>query len=497
MDISLAGPMSGIEAAAIIRERYDLPILYLTANSDRATMENALNTGPIGYVLKPFERRELEVAVEMALYRTHMEKELEAALRQTELERAKSEALVACIGVGVCVVDTDFIILYQNPLHRELTGGDKKGTRCFESIRNRNDICEECPLGRSFETGRVETVERVYHRVDRTLYLEVTTSPIIDSEGTITAGVELVKDITERKQMEMSLTENEERYRKLVEFTPAGIITLDEGMIEFVNPSGINLFGATGLADLAGKPLLDFIHGDNRELFTEQFRSAAAGEPQTAEGTILRKDGATLEMEASFVQFASHGKKLVQVIIHDISERKRTELVIRQMAYYDPLTGLPNRRLFDDRLNLALAQARRFGRQFAILFIDLDNFKLINDRLGHTVGDDLLKEVAQRLRDCCRRENETVARFGGDEFIILLPELRDISEIEGIIAKLFGEFCEAFAVGEHTLSTNLSLGVSLYPHDGDDAKTLVMHADTALYRAKEEGRNTWRYYHDL
>ena len=497
MDIALAGPMSGIEAATVIKERYALPVLYLTANSDRATVENALITSPIGYVLKPFEKRELEVAIEMALYRSRMEKELEAALRLAELERAKSEAIIACIGMGLCVLDTNFTILYQNPRHRELSGGDKTGTRCFESIGNRTELCEECTLVRSFETSQVKTAERAYPVDGRTLLVEVTTSPVTNSEGTIIAGVELVKDITERKQMELALADSEERYRKLVEYTPDGIVTLNDGVIEFVNPAGIYLLGASCLDDLAGTAFLDFIHPDDRELIAEQLLSSESGQQRGAEGMILRLDGHAIDVEASFVRFASRSKNLVQGIIHNISERKRTEQVIRQMAYYDSLTGLPNRRLFDDRLTIVLAQARRFVRQFAILFIDLDNFKLVNDRLGHVVGDDLLKGVAQRLRDCCRRETETVARFGGDEFIILQPEIQNPDEVAELVAKLFREFSENFTIGEHILSTNLSIGVSFYPLDGDDAKALVMHADTALYRAKEEGRNTCRYYHAL
>ena len=268
-------------------------------------------------------------------------------------------------------------------------------------------------------------------------FLDVTASPILGHEGTIVAGVELVKDITERKQMERALAESEERYRKLVEYTPTGIVTVDDGVIGFVNPAGISLFGASGLDDLTGRPLLDFIHPDGKELFTERLFSADAEPQQIVAGKLLRSDGHDIDIEASFAQFVSGGRNLVQVIINNISERTRTEQIIRQMAYYDSLTGLPNRRLFDDRLHLALTQARRFGRQVAILFIDLDNFKNINDRLGHTVGDELLREVAKRLRNCCLRESETVARFGGDEFIILLPEIAGIDEVEGLVRKIF------------------------------------------------------------
>jgi len=192
----------------------------------------------------------------------------------------------------------------------------------------------------------------------------------------------------------------------------------------------------------------------------------------------------------------SGDRNLVQVIINNISERTRTEQIIRQMAYYDSLTSLPNRRLFDDHLHLALTQARRFGRQVAILFIDLDNFKKINDRLGHTVGDELLREVAQRLRNCCLRESETVARFGGDEFIILLPEITNIDEVEGLVRKIFRAFQNNFTIQDKPLLTNLSIGISIFPLDGEDSQTLVIHADYALYRAKAEGRNTHRFYNE-
>ena len=495
MDIALAGKMDGIEAAAVIRERYGLPVLFLTANSDLATVEKALGVSPIGYVLKPFEKRELEVAVEMALYRSLLERHLESALHQAELERAKTEAIIAGIGMGLCIFDTEFRVLYQNQIHREMFQGDKVGTHCFESLRDRTSICEECPLARAFQTGLVETAELEYVHGTTVTFLDVTASPILGHEGKIVAGVELFKDITERKQMERDLAESEERYRKLVEYTPTGIVTVDDGVIGFVNPAGIILFGASGLDDLTGRPLIDFIHPDGKKLFAERLFSTDA-EPQQIAGKLLRSDGHDIDIEASFAEFVSGGRNLVQVIINNISERTRTEQIIRQMAYYDSLTGLPNRRLFDDRLHLALTQARRFGRQVAILFIDLDNFKDINDRLGHTVGDELLREVAKRLRNCCPRESETVARFGGDEFIILLPEIAGIDEVKGLVRKIFRAFQKKFTLQDIPLATNLSIGISIFPFDGEDSQTLVMHADYALYRAKAEGRNTHRFHNE-
>ena len=497
MDISLAGRISGLEAAAIIRESLDIPVLYLTANSDRATIQKAQDTGPVGYVLKPFEKRELEVAVEMALYRSRLEKELAAALRQTEMERAKSEAIISGIGMGLSMMDPGFRVLYQNPVSQKMTGGDHTGKICYEAYRGRNRVCDNCTLVRSFETGSVVTMEHEYERDGRIIFLEITASPLRNAEGAITAGVELVRDITQRKKIEISLLESEERYRTLVEHTPTGIVIIGDGIIEFVNPAGVALFGADNKEMLVGRTFLDFIHPDGQKLVTEQLRANDRVRQGALERKLVRLDGLDLDVELIFTPFVAGEKNLVQVIVHNITERKQTEQLIRQMAYYDSLTGLPNRRLFDDHLHLTLALARRYGRQFAILFIDLDNFKHVNDRLGHIVGDELLKEVAMRLRDCCRRENETVARFGGDEFIILLPELQEVAQAQGLAARLFREFAREFQVGEHTLTTNLSIGVSIFPQDGDTAKILLMRADTALYRAKAEGRNTCRFYSDI
>ncbi len=376
VDIDPAGAMYGPRAGAIIRERHGIPVLFLTTAAELVTGETGIESDPCSYVLKPCRSRELELAIEMALYRSRMNLLLDEALHQAELKRATLEAIVAGIGVGLCVLDTEFRIFYQNPLHRVITNGDKVGTYCFASIRNRDQPCEECPMKRCFETGRVDTTEREYHNGELLQFLEITTSPITNSRGVIIAGVELVKEITTRKESELALQESEERHREL--------------------------------------------------------------------------------------------------------------------ANYDTLTGLPNRRFFDDRLHQALAQARRFDRQVAILFIDLDHFKPINDRLGHAAGDDLLKKVALRLRDCCPRESETVARIGGDEFIILLPELREQSEATSMAARLIRRFSEKFSIESEELTINLSIGISLYPQDGTDAKILLKHADTALYRAKREGRNTWR-----
>ncbi|MRR07309.1 MAG: GGDEF domain-containing response regulator [Deltaproteobacteria bacterium] len=167
---------------------------------------------------------------------------------------------------------------------------------------------------------------------------------------------------------------------------------------------------------------------------------------------------------------------------------------ILQMAYYDSLTGLPNRQLFKEILHQSLAHAQRHKRLLAVLFLDLDRFKVINDTLGHAVGDQLLKAVAHRLKQCCRRDEEMVSRRGGDEFIILLPDLASAQEAVNVARKIIDAFALAFVIPDHDLFINTCIGISLFPNDGVDEETLIKNADMAMYCAKEQGRNRYHLY---
>jgi diguanylate cyclase (GGDEF)-like protein len=174
----------------------------------------------------------------------------------------------------------------------------------------------------------------------------------------------------------------------------------------------------------------------------------------------------------------------------DITARKQTEEAIRQMAYHDALTGLPNRKLFFDRLGIALAQAQRNQRGVAIAMLDLDNFKDVNDHLGHDVGDLVLREAAERLSDTMRR-GDTVARFGGDEFILILPELKGTDAVQ-VAEKLVDAFHKPFLIDDHELIITTSVGIAIYPGDGMDADALIKNADIAMYQAKQTGRDRYQ-----
>ncbi|MBV9080512.1 MAG: EAL domain-containing protein, partial [Elusimicrobia bacterium] len=180
-------------------------------------------------------------------------------------------------------------------------------------------------------------------------------------------------------------------------------------------------------------------------------------------------------------------------VLTDITKRKRAEETIKHMAYYDALTDLPNRALFLERLNQALIQAQRNRRVLAVLFLDLDRLKIINDTLGHNMGDRMLKAVAARLKGAMR-DTDTVARLGGDEFMLLLPEIANPNDIERITTKILETFATPFQFDSEELYITTSVGVAVYPRDGEDAETLLKNADTAMYRAKRTGRNNCQVF---
>jgi len=179
--------------------------------------------------------------------------------------------------------------------------------------------------------------------------------------------------------------------------------------------------------------------------------------------------------------------------LQDISEGKMAEQEIHQLAFYDFLTGLPNRSLFNDRLEQSLAQARRHNRLLAILYLDLDRFQDVNDTLGHRSGDRLLQTVAQRLSACVRKD-DTVARLGGDEFVVLLTSVKSDRDGSCVAEKIIVELGEGFSIDGREVFTSSSAGVVLFPHDGADAESLMRHADLALYEAKGKGRNNYQFF---
>ncbi|RPJ07389.1 MAG: diguanylate cyclase, partial [Spirochaetaceae bacterium] len=201
----------------------------------------------------------------------------------------------------------------------------------------------------------------------------------------------------------------------------------------------------------------------------------------------------TMLLNARQIQRASGKERIILLAIEDITERKQTEEKIRQMAFHDSLTGLPNRKLFSDRLGITLTHARRNQKKAGIMMFDLDNFKDVNDILGHDVGDILLKETAERL-SASLREGDTVARFGGDEFVLILPDLEKIEDAIQVAQKIVDRFRKPFLVDNHRLVVTSSIGIAIFPNDGLDERILLKNADIAMYQAKQAGRARYQLY---
>jgi diguanylate cyclase (GGDEF)-like protein len=229
----------------------------------------------------------------------------------------------------------------------------------------------------------------------------------------------------------------------------------------------------------------------------QAFRDGGAGEKiLTAEHAQMLTDGGMRWYEVAASQLEGEGGagRYVLMSLHDITKRKRAEEAARLLADFDPLTGLPNRRLFTDRLNRALAQAHRHREKLALLFFDLDRFKLINDTLGHGAGDLLLQEVAKRLKGCSRREEDTIARQGGDEFIVILTGIPDVAAAAHIAGEVVESFRDCFQLAGQELFVSCSIGISIYPDDGNCSEQLLRNADAALYWAKSHGKNCYKIY---
>lgn len=201
----------------------------------------------------------------------------------------------------------------------------------------------------------------------------------------------------------------------------------------------------------------------------------------------------TLLLNARQIEREVGKERIILLAIEDITERKKYEEKIQQMAFHDSLTGLPNRKLFSDRLGIVLAQAKRNKKKVGIVMLDLDNFKDVNDTLGHDVGDTLLKEVAERL-SVTLRKSDTVARFGGDEFVLIFPDMEVIEEAIQVVQKIIDRFNKPFLIDTHQLVVTTSIGIAVYPKDGMDEEILMKNADIAMYQAKQAGRARYQLY---
>jgi diguanylate cyclase (GGDEF)-like protein/PAS domain S-box-containing protein len=343
---------------------------------------------------------------------------------------------------------------------------------------------------------RVEHHDTVrVHKDGRRIDVSLTVSPILDANATVT-GVSLIgHDISERKRVEGTLREKEARIHRLVESNIIGVTFWNVGgTITEANHTFLQLIGYSREELLSGTIRWPNItppeyHAAD-ELAIEELLNTGACKPYEKE--YIRKDGQRVPVLVGRAMLDGSRDQGVGFVL-DLSARKQAEERVRFMADHDALTGLPNRVRLQDRMHQAIASAHRNQGRVAIMFIDLDYFKNINDSLGHHIGDAVLKTASIRLQKCCR-EGDSVARLGGDEFVLCLPLAGESTDAARVAQKALDALVQPFIVEGHALHLSGSIGISLYPDDGDDVETLMRTADTAMYHAKGMGRGNFQYF---
>jgi len=329
------------------------------------------------------------------------------------------------------------------------------------------------------------------------VWIALTLSVVREIVGEDLHAVAVVQDITERKRSEALLRASEERFRNVVDAAGEYIWETDsEWRFVFISNQVERMMGYTA-AELIGRRTLEFLPDDELERFNHFLynRKDPLAPFNSLELRVIHKSGDLFWQQISGVPVVDDQERIIgyRGASMDIHARKIAEQKIEQLATRDALTGLPNRLLLNDRLEHAIVSSQRKEQMLALMFIDLDRFKTINDSLGHHVGDLLLKAVTARLSVCVRR-GDTLARLGGDEFIVALYDLKTPEDAAIVARKMLDAVNQPCEIEGRMLSTGCSIGISIYPSDGADVSTLMRHGDTAMYHAKEKGRNNYQFF---
>jgi diguanylate cyclase (GGDEF)-like protein/PAS domain S-box-containing protein len=490
MDIVLKGDMDGIAAAAAIGAELHIPVMFLTAYSDDQTVERAACAWPYGYLTKPFQSRELRAGIEVALRKAAVER----AVRNSERWLA---SVLRSVGDAVIATDVGGTVGLANPAAETLLGaGGLQGRPAAEVVRLEDAASDvPVPLTPDGNRARTGTAMLVAHDGNR-IPVDFSAGPICDEGGHL-AGVAIVlHDMRERVAAELRLTRSERRFRGAFDSAPLGLALVDrDNRFVRVNHALCRLLGAEAV-DLIGIDQAAFGEPGDNAIEKEYQHDLVAGRSDAVqyERCYRARDGRMLwALVSATLMPADHEPQHFLVQINDLTERKRAEEELARLAHHDALTGAANRALLNEEVEHEIAVARRRRARLAVVFIDLDYFKHINDSFGHEAGDTVLKETAARLTRTVRGA-DLVGRMGGDEFVVVLSEVRDAADVLALTEKLRHECGRPLRFDGHEVHLAVSMGVSLFPDDGQDFRTLLRFADSALYHAKEEGRNNVQFY---
>lgn len=405
--------------------------------------------------------------------------------------------LLDSIPAPICIVDQTLVIRYTNPSFIALFS-EAIGKTCHFAVFNRNSPCDTCPAKEVFTKDEASIKQKCPMATDYDVHhlqiRGINNTPYM---------LQYWQDRAVKKDNVRPLFEGERFSREILDAMPEHIAILDQtGNILTVNKAWREFARMNYQAPHRS------LEGDNYLALCEKAKGVGNEIEAISRGIRAVLDGTMVEFSLEFPctidnrtqwflarvsRFIGSNQQRVVVTHSPITELKQAEKKIEKLAYYDSLTGLPNRLLLKDRLHYALDWARRERESLAVMFLDLDHFKVINDSLGHTAGDQLLIAVSERLLNCMRK-TDTVARLGGDEFVVLLPNIKRISDVSNLAQKVLNSLTTPFKIKDREIFTSTSIGIALCPDDGEEEETLIRNADLAMYQAKEHGRNAYQFF---
>ncbi|MBY0574928.1 MAG: EAL domain-containing protein [Undibacterium sp.] len=496
MDIHIEGAIDGIETATIISKEFKLPIIYLTAYSEESTLVRARETRPYGYLLKPFSERELHATIQMAMERY----QIEAALNRSEtrLRLALSAADMTDWELKKECDKKEMLYASQAEhilgYHQNVFDGTREEFLLLVIENDRAHVNQV--ITDSIHTGGTCDVEFRIDPVKKSQrWMRLQGKLFSENNSLAIHLVGIIQDITERKSAEHNLKQTATVFEALQD----GILILDvKGCIIYCNDSFIKMTDLDLAQLLTHFPYFLTESAMRAEYFQELNHLFVQGGTWRHELNIARKNGDLFPVQVTIasvdvVADSTHDNLSRYVlVVTDLTEIRRVEQQLKYLAHHDPLTNLPNRLLTLERSNQAIARAKRNAERVALLFVDLDHFKWVNDSFGHSVGDELLQNLTEKMKQCLRSD-DTIGRLGGDEFLIVLDPCGTEQSIVIVLNKLRDAVSAPLMLDGHTMEISCSIGVSLYPDDGQSSEALIRAADTAMYSAKINGRNCFEF----
>jgi diguanylate cyclase (GGDEF)-like protein/PAS domain S-box-containing protein len=435
---------------------------------------------------------------EVSFYKKEIEKQNGDLIHEVRGREERYKSIVEQSPNFIVIYDDNGIITYVNQKAIKLldakSDSELIGKSIFEFIEKSHHVDGQKRMEKALNKEVQDPMEyKIITLTGRVVHIESVVIHINDKRKPAIMVVGL--DISKRKETEMLKHLNDKSYRALIEALPVGIIVHRNRKILLVNSAARKVSGLNNENSLIGKTIFDLLEESKREIIENRLQMIENGENVPPyEFIIEQPDGSSNYVEISGIQTTFQGEEVILSFAVDITESKQHIKKINELAYYDTLTSLPNRNLLLERLKKTIASTIVRKQSSYVLFLDLDLFKNINDMYGHSSGDELLINVAERITSLPSLQGQFVSRYGGDEFLIILDNGKNIKEVASIADQIIFSLKRPFFINDIPMYISTSIGISSFPRDGRDVDTIIKSADMAMYMAKDEGRNKYKFY---